>query len=371
MIDSQKENPDSNPNESGQESARYPLKVFKELPFQDSPDLPNQNPAVDDSVQSNAVEPAVSLPESVEKSLQPNSTEPVVQTQLSDEAVLQYTRSLWREVDPTDLSDPTDHTDKDQRQGKCGGVLIGASRRGKSHAQDGKYREDSFIIDVQDSWLLMAVADGTGSKPLARVGSKIAVSSAIRYIKDRLANFQATDQIPSSLRGALAGAMVHALARISDEAACRQKEANDFATTLLLAVYGNFNEKRWLGIAQVGDGGIAIQKQNGECSEIGRADHGQFGGEAIFLTSQEAQMSWNQRAFVLEVQDDFQLLAVATDGVFDDFSPPFGQMERLFQVLHQILTKENLAASLLEWLNYERRGSFDDRTLVVLIPAKG
>ena len=101
------------------------------------------------------------------------------------------------------------------------------------------------------------------------------------------------DQIPSTLRGALAGAMVHALAEISNEAAVRQMEANDFATTLLLVVYGGLDDKRWLGIAQVGDGGIAIQKLNGECIQIGSADHGQFGGEAVFLTSQEAQMSWN------------------------------------------------------------------------------
>jgi len=299
----------------------------------------------------------------------PSSPEPP--SPLPDKDVLERTRSLWREIDPTDLSDPVDPTDKDIKKGICGEILVGASRRGRSHAHDGKYREDSFAFDVQDTWIFIAVADGTGSKPLARVGAKTAANSALGYLKTRLMSLHTNDQAPSTLRGALAGAMVHALAEISDEAACRQKEANDFATTLLLVAYGGCDEKRWLGIAQVGDGGIAIQKQNGECIQVGSADHGRFGGEAVFLTSQEAQMTWNQRAIVYEVQDAFQRLIVATDGVFDDFSPPFGQTERLFDDLQPISEQADAAAWLLEWLNYERRGSFDDRTLVVLTPNMG
>lgn len=293
---------------------------------------------------------------------------PETRLPLTDEAILQRTRSLWREVEPSDPFDPVDATATMQKQGNGGEILVGASRRGRSHAHDGKYREDSFAFDVQNAWILIAVADGTGSKPLARVGSRIAANSAVEYLKTRLTHLQTNEQVPALLRGALAGAMVHALAKIADEASSRQKEANDFATTLLLVVYGSFEKKKWLGIAQVGDGGMAIQKQNGECIQVGHADHGQFGGEAVFLTSQEAQMSWHQRAFVYEVQDSFQRLIVATDGVFDDFSPPFGQTERLFQELHPMDEQEDAAKWLLEWLNYERRGSFDDRTIVVLTP---
>lgn len=321
---------------------------------------------------------AIDAPQAILPIPQPDESAPVSSPEspeppppLSDKAVLERTRSLWREIDPIDLFDPVDPTDKNLKKGNCGEILVGASRRGRSHAHDGKYREDSFAVDVHDSWVLIAVADGTGSKPLARVGAKIAANSALGYLKTRLMNLHTNDQVPSTLRGALAGAMVHALAEISDEAACRQKEANDFATTLLLVAYGGCDEKRWLGIAQVGDGGIAIQKQNGECIQVGRADHGQFGGEAVFLTSQEAQMTWNQRATVYEVQDAFQRLIVATDGVFDDFSPPFGQTERLFDDLQPISEQADAAAWLLEWLNYERRGSFDDRTLVVLTPNMG
>lgn len=409
MEDTPKENLKVHPDSDAEKSASYPGNTIKNLPLPSSSAVSKSEGQVDDGsalqgdhsqeMTASSTPPSeFPLPrkhllssgvngsspdhssQSPDKSAQSNSTpedapkktsesvKPDIQAQLSDQAVLQHTRSLWREVDPTDLSDPVDSTDKSLKQGNCGEVLIGASRRGRSHAHDGKYREDSFAVDACDSWALIAVADGTGSKPFARVGSKIATNSALSYLRTRLINLHSNDQVPSTLRGALAGAMVHALAQISDEAACRQKEANDFATTLLLVVYGGCDEKRWLGITQVGDGGIAIQKQNGECIQIGHGDHGQYGGEAVFLTSQEAQMSWGQRAFVYEVKDAFQRLIVASDGVFDDFSSPFGQIEHLFQELQAMNAQANPDAWLLEWLNYERRGSFDDRTLVVLIP---
>ena len=335
-------------------------------------DIPNEHagPTLENAMEKPADEagennPAISpTPESV------TPAEPITKAPLADEAVLSRTRSMWREVDPTDPSDPVDPTDKSLKQGNCGEIILGASRRGRSHAYDGKYREDAFSIEVAGAWILAAVADGTGSKPYARVGSRIAAGSALGYIKTRLAGLTSAERVPSTLRGALAGGMVHALAEISDEAASRLKEANDFATTLLLVIYGVYDAKQWLGFAQVGDGGIAIQKMDGECVQVGQADHGQFGGEAIFLTSQEAQMSWGKRVQVYEVKEAFQRLIMATDGVFDDFSLPFGQMERLFQELQPIGELADPANWLLEWLNYERRGSFDDRTLVVITPGK-
>jgi serine/threonine protein phosphatase PrpC len=291
-------------------------------------------------------------------------------TPMKDVDVMEHTRSLWRDIPPIDPTDPVDPTSRVIKSGSFGEVMVGASLRGRSHAHDGKYREDAFSVAVAGNWSLIAVADGTGSKPLARVGSRLAANAAVEYMKSRLIQLKTADQAPATLRGTLAGAMVNSLGAIADEAASRQREANDFATTLLLVVYGICEGRRWLGLAQVGDGGIAIQRQNGECIQMGRSDHGQSGGESVFLTSHEAQLTWNQRVFVYEVQDVFQRLIVATDGVYDDFSPPFGKTERLFEELLVLADQRDPSGWLLEWLSYERRGSFDDRTLVVLSPGK-
>ena len=63
-------------------------------------------------------------------------------------------------------------------------------------------------------------------------------------------------------------------------------------------------------------------------------------------------------------------LVIATDGVMDDFMPPYGKLENLYEFLRPLYTANQPAHWLLDWLGYERRGSFDDRTLVALVPNK-
>ena len=109
-------------------------------------------------VQSNSV--LENNPEVISVKEPANSVDPTIQAPLSDEEVLQRTRSLWREVEPTDLSDPVEHTEKRIKKGIYGEVTVGASRRGRSHAHDGKYREDFYAISGLNHgfWLLWLMA---------------------------------------------------------------------------------------------------------------------------------------------------------------------------------------------------------------------
>lgn len=291
------------------------------------------------------------------------------QTTLPDAVVMEKSRTLWREVDPSDPTDKVEHTDKDFKMGPCGTWLVAASRRGRSHAQDGKYREDAFALAIVNDWILAAVADGTGSKPLARVGARVSAEGARDYLKGLMENSPEFD-IEEYLYGALAGAMVHALAQVSAEAARRRREVNDLASTLLLVAFRDQPGSTWLGVAQVGDGEITVHKQNGEYKVLGKSDHGKYAGEALFLTSPETQLTWSSRVFVYQVEDPYLCAVVATDGVMDDFMPPYGKLENLYEFLQPLYTANQPEQWLLDWLAYERRGSFDDRTLVALVPNK-
>jgi hypothetical protein len=57
-----------------------------------------------------------------------------------------------------------------------------------------------------------------------------------------------------------------------------------------------------------------------------------------------------------------------TDGVSDDFYPPAKELPRLVRHIPQAIGHgdETSAKTLLELIGYRKRGSFDDRTLVVL-----
>ncbi|WP_435525974.1 protein phosphatase 2C domain-containing protein, partial [Chryseobacterium indoltheticum] len=63
--------------------------------------------------------------------------------------------------------------------------IVVASQRGRSHAHEGKFRDDDFAVDeLPDSWSIISVSDGAGSAQLARYGSELATQSINNYFKN-------------------------------------------------------------------------------------------------------------------------------------------------------------------------------------------
>ena len=59
--------------------------------------------------------------------------------------------------------------------------IVAASKRGRSHAQESKPRDDHFKIKhISNGWYIMAVADGAGSAKLSREGSRIACEESVK-----------------------------------------------------------------------------------------------------------------------------------------------------------------------------------------------
>jgi hypothetical protein len=251
-----------------------------------------------------------------------------------------------------------------------GTQLIAASRRGRGHAQDGKYRDDAVLISEAGEWLIAVVADGTGSRTLARVGARLSSEAAVAYLQATLQErISMTEvEIARLLRRGLAGAMVQALTAICAEAVFRNRPIDDFATTLILLLYRSTPDYTWLGVGQVGDGGIVVELATGAGELVTQPDRGRAAGESVFLTSQEAQLTWPKRVFAIQVREPIRRVVVGTDGVIDDFTPPLGALADLVQSLSPIDEATDPVTWLVEWLGYRRRGSFDDRTLVVLTP---
>ena len=66
--------------------------------------------------------------------------------------------------------------------------IVAASQRGRSHAQEGKARDDHFkLIHCDESdWYIIAVADGAGSAKFSRKGSEIACETVVGHCLEKL-----------------------------------------------------------------------------------------------------------------------------------------------------------------------------------------
>ena len=68
--------------------------------------------------------------------------------------------------------------------------VMAASLRGRSHAHEGKYREDDFGLHFIEAtgWHILISADGAGSAKFSRRGSQLACQTALAVIEEKLDN---------------------------------------------------------------------------------------------------------------------------------------------------------------------------------------
>jgi serine/threonine protein phosphatase PrpC len=166
--------------------------------------------------------------------------------------------------------------------------LVAASKRGRSHANEGKFRDDDFEVKyVKDiGWYIMAVADGAGSAKYSRRGSQIAcqfVSQALeeasrqqlgKELEEALKEFksggseQSRSAISRPLYETLGQAAFGALKQIEAEDGAKSAQLRDFATTLLIGVSKKFSFGHFVSAFWIGDGGIAVLDLPGKKVEV-------------------------------------------------------------------------------------------------------
>jgi hypothetical protein len=95
-------------------------------------------------------------------------------------------RSLWKTLD-SDKTDPWWKEDDITTFAPLGPLhLLVSSKRGRSHANVGSFREDDFAFtELENGWNIVVVADGAGSAKASRKGSSIACNAVVDYFKDQ------------------------------------------------------------------------------------------------------------------------------------------------------------------------------------------
>ena len=278
--------------------------------------------------------------------------------------------------------------------------IVAASLRGRSHAQEGKPRDDAFRFATIHGWQVLAVSDGAGSACYSREGARLACEKAVAVCCERLdneayrdgfeAHIKALSAIPDetnkrkpvgdSLYTLLCHAANQARQAIAQEAALQGKEARTYAATLLLCVAKHFPFGWFVGSFWVGDGAIALYRRDTTPHTVylmGEPDEGEYGGQTRFLTMPEVFSDASALYCRLRFQlvDDFSALFLMTDGVSD---PKFETTNNLknaekWDALWDELTAADALTNtpesqqaLLEWLGFPSPGNHDDRTLLVL-----
>ena len=137
--------------------------------------------------------------------------------------------------------------------------VIAASLRGRSHAHEGKPRDDHFVIrrGAETGWSILVVADGAGSAQFSREGSRIAAETAARYCDEHIRELETDEAFArfgaepdNAERRALVGraaykvlgnAAFEAHRAIREEAERRERGRKEYASTLLFAACKRFD----------------------------------------------------------------------------------------------------------------------------------
>jgi serine/threonine protein phosphatase PrpC len=312
-------------------------------------------------------------------------------------------KSLWNDIPtPTDIEYYKPDNDKlfvkvESKNGEARKDMVAASQRGRSHAHEGKARDDDFQLyyDNDNEWYIVAVADGAGSAKSSRKGSAIATQIAVDVCKTQISEHN--EEFCKLIKGfsedksddnrkkfgdylyTIVGTSIFkAYKAIENEAISSGKPVKDFSTTLIFSICKKFSFGWFVGAFWVGDGGIGIYNKDTQIVKIlGESDGGEFAGQTRFLTMPEITNPTElYRRLRFDIVDDFTALILMSDGITD---PKFETDANLLRIekwnkLWEDLSNEvdftddNEASAdqLLKWLDFWSPGNHDDRTIAIL-----
>jgi len=340
-------------------------------------------------------------------------------------------RDLWKDLPvPEGIDYPKEDTQKEYvtvlalADGTPQKDMVAASKRGRSHAHEGRPRDDHFRLYYSEDtqWYVIAVADGAGSAKFSREGSRIACEVAVDWCRQKLddcAEFEShiesyhqtlqkvedlakqenidiiektsceTDEeearkvMGQDIYRIVGTAAFKAQKAIFDEAARAGNRNKDYGTTLLLTISKRFSYGWFVASFWVGDGAICLYDRARHTAKLmGQPDEGEYGGQTRFLTMSDifVDAAAIMKRLRFCIVPDFTALLLMSDGVSDPWFETDANLEnvemwdRLWDNLennaeHPVsLTDDNpeAASQLLDWLDFWSPGNHDDRTIAIL-----
>ncbi|WGG52551.1 PP2C family serine/threonine-protein phosphatase [Rugamonas sp. DEMB1] len=316
-------------------------------------------------------------------------------------------RSMWQNL-PSKRDDVYWKPDEDSGFIDAGALkLVAASKRGRSHAHVGSFRDDDFSLAhlPQSGWHVAVVADGAGSAKFSRRGAQLICAEALQHLQRTLdgAEGQAIDQAAQAYGALLAQApdeaakelarqtlhgklfvtvghaAYYAVKAIVQEVAAQgdpQTSYKDYSSTALIAAckrypFGTLHVAYW-----VGDGAVGVYSKRDGVTLLGEVDSGEYSGQTRFLDPGEVSQEALLRRTRFALTDTDSALVLMSDGVSDPKFETDARLARaavwdeLWQELEQTGALAADAAApqqkLLDWLDFWSAGNHDDRTIALI-----
>lgn len=314
-------------------------------------------------------------------------------------------KSLWKNL-PTDKDDPYWKPDEDQQfiEGSGGWSLVAGSKRGRSHAQKGTFRDDDFFLYSQEQtgWQIAVVSDGAGSAKFSRRGSAIICKEGGEHLEQALSG-EAGDKLSAAVEAwqanrlqtqdddtpkrliktqlymTLGYAAHFALTRIREECERRSElggVVKDYSSTILIGIAKRFPFGIFCASFNIGDGAIGVMHSDGTHELLCEPDGGDFSGQTRFLSQDTVTQDELLKRLKFSMATDFAGLYLMTDGISDPYFQTDKGMEmpeRWAQLIQDIEDEAALsqrdsdsARRLVSWLDFWSKGEHDDRTLAAI-----
>ncbi|GEM_PF-2008305 len=274
---------------------------------------------------------------------------------------------------------------------------VGASRRGLGHEIDGLFREDDFDLAlVGNRAMVVAIADGVGSKHLSRWGARAAVLGVTQAVQSspnpsRNALYDLLREIerePESgaARGCATASLFNCFQAARDAVKARaDKEeivVSELHSTLLVFIAVPYRNRMgepllFIASAQIGDGALfAGAFDRPDWRYLQKPQISGIDNQVLPLlraTDDDWQHSCDVKPAIHET-----IILGMTDGIDDDLGvsvvngQPIPELTKFLQehgiteAFAPTLSAKQAAETLKDRLGYRQRQSFDDRTLVAI-----
>ena len=298
--------------------------------------------------------------------------------------------------------------------------LVISSKRGRSHANVGSYRDDDFSYAhfADTGWSVVAVSDGAGSYPLARKGAEVCCNAVIYYftstttdakIAEMEAKMESYTQVDNGNNEIVfkefkslaiqymyqASRHVHNTIKAFAETASNQNPElfnnpkaksylDYFHATLVFVAFKKYANGYVVLSFGVGDCPVAMVNNDDTVTMMNWLDVGEYGGGTRFITQADIFQKQDVMATRFNVKwvPDFKYLFLMTDGIYD---PKFVVEANLEKNEHWAafiadlggdneqgtkveLNPDNpeIGPQLSTWMDFWSPGNHDDRTLAII-----
>lgn len=316
-------------------------------------------------------------------------------------------RTMWQNRS-TDPSAPYFKADEDRASVRGPDLsIVAASKRGRSHAHNGTFRDDDFRIAhlEQSGWYAAVVADGAGSARYSRRGAQMICEQACAHIQAALSGSTAAlidkcaqeyaqarqeaalaeqvdtlrEELHTALSRIVGNAAYWAVKAIHDEVATRPDLGGafkDYSSTALIGVCRRYPFGVLCAAYWVGDGAVGVYSRRDGITLLGEVDSGEYSGQTRFLDNTQVDHEVLRRRTRFALVDDMTAFVLMTDGVSD---AKFETEARLTRAAdwHDFWTELDGAVGfsgadgeqdrrLMDWLDFWSQGNHDDRTIAII-----